>query len=103
LRNLSYGNCTDYINKPINQLDEPPLSGSGDNCWNVYTARKYAEEVDIYPYSIEAYDRGEARRNRNKFFLFAAVVIPEVLIASGLIYFVGFLIAWVRRGFVQAT
>lgn len=91
-----------YITRPFSRLVEPPYSPDGRNCWHLYTTRKY-EDIDTYPYSISAYDNKESKRKREDYLTGALMYGVLVLIASGLLYLVGFLIAWIRRGFVQTA
>ncbi|WP_144259653.1 hypothetical protein [Methylocystis sp. ATCC 49242] len=97
LKDFASGNCSEYINRPFPQLKEPAYSERGGSCWHLYTHRKY--DPSPPPFSMEQYDKSMATHRRGEFqdafLLFGGVSI----VASAVVYFFGFLIAWIIRGF----
>jgi len=94
------GRCSAYINQPLNSLREPPFESGGRGCWHIYTSRFYAKK-DTFPYTLAVYDAEKAQEKLEGFFTLTAIYGGLTLAGSALLYFAGFLVAWVRRGFAQ--
>jgi hypothetical protein len=100
IKDIKIGNCSTYINKPISELTEPKFKLEGGTYWHLYTTRKLYNK-DTYPYSIETYDSNTATKKRNEFFLSFVIFGIGSLILSGFVYFLGFLVNWIRKGFIK--
>lgn len=92
------GRYAAYINKPLALLVEPPYATDGGTCWFIYTTR-VVYKIDNVPFDAAAavsHNRWERLKS------FADVFGMAVLAAaffSALLYGVGWLIAWIRKGF----
>jgi hypothetical protein len=102
IKDLQSPQCSSYVSQPISSLKKPQFISGGGSCWHIYTSRNQAND-DAYPYSLAAYDANEPDRKQRDFFAFAENIIVMVLIASLLLYFAGFLVAWIRRGFAKTA
>jgi len=100
IKDLQAAECKVYRDLPASKLIEPSPNTNGEDCVTLYYARIFSER-DIYPYSIETYDKNEADRSRKKLFVLIGVMVVTILIASGLLYFAGVVTAWIRQGFSQ--
>ena len=78
------------------QLVEPPYSDGG-SCWHLYVSRKYDAPAGS-SYTLADYDASKRALWRQEFLV--GVASAMILIGSALVYFLGFLVAWIRRGFV---
>ena len=67
-------------------------------CWHIYTSRQSDSTV---PYTLEAYKSDRAAWHRDQYLWALGIGIAGAAIASGLVYFLGWLIGWVRTGFRQ--
>jgi hypothetical protein len=90
--------CRDYMTGPVSQLSEPPWSDGGGSCWHIYTSRKI-DGHEGPSFNLEDYDAKHAAFRRWYMLEVIAVFSTIVLVVSGLVYFLGFLVAWIRRGF----
>ena len=89
------GQCQNYQTAPLESLRE---HGYREGCWHIYLSRKYDDTV---PYTFEAYKRNNSAWDREQY-LFALVMgVAGTAIASGLVYFLGWLVGWVVTGFRQ--
>ena len=89
------GQCQNYQTAPLESLRE---HGYREGCWHIYLSRKYDDTV---PYTFEAYKRNSSAWDREQY-LFALVMgVAGTAIASGLMYFLGWLVGWVVTGFRQ--
>jgi len=99
IRDLGNPRCSEYLTKPFRELKEPEF-GVGGTCWHIYTSRRF-EEQDVYPYSLEQYDK-KSRQHQLRFLAeMVAICGGVVLFLSVTLYGLGLLIAWIRRGFVK--
>jgi hypothetical protein len=101
MQDFSSGKCSDYLSKPIKQLSEPDSNIVG-GCWHIYVSRTF-DKVDTTPYSIEVHDQKEASRRNSNFVTGIMLYGGLTLGCSLLVYFAGFLTAWIRRGFAQTA
>ncbi|WHQ70102.1 hypothetical protein [Methylorubrum extorquens] len=93
------GQCDDYVNKEFSQLQEPRYSSTENTCYHIYNSRRFSATQGPYDEERLAAERlSEARWDALGFVAIASV---GVLIASGLVYFLGWMVAWVRRGFAK--
>ncbi|CAO4185280.1 hypothetical protein [Methylorubrum extorquens] len=93
------GLCDDYINKKLSQLKEPRYSSTENTCYHIYTARWFSKTQG--PYDEERFVAERYSEARWDALGFVGIASVCVLIASGLVYFLGWMVAWVRRGFAK--
>src|SRR5262245_15649992 len=103
IRDLDSPRCRDYAIRPLSQLTEPPFDFEGGGCYHLYLSRQFGNKSGIEPYTLAAYDAHRAADKREQFFIGVAIFGGFVLVVSALVYFLGFLVAWIRRGFRQAA
>lgn len=88
--------CITYIEKPINLLIHPK---DGSTCIYLYAERKIRQEHDVYPYTLEKYESDfEWREWKNILGIMGGGLLITIII-SGLVYFFGVIINWIRIGF----
>jgi hypothetical protein len=87
--------CRDYQLRPIDALREPSFD---QGCWHIYTSRKY-DDTRTVPYTLAAYDRNRDAHWRNVYLTSLSIGTVGAVIVSALVYFVGWVIAWIIRGF----
>jgi len=93
-KDFAGGQCLTYQKAPLERLQDPPNTRS--DCWHIYTSRKYDDTV---PYTLEAYNSNRAAWHRNVYFWALGIGAAGTAIASGLVYFFGWLIGWIFAGF----
>ena len=98
IRDLDSPLCRDYAIRPFSQLTEPPFDVEGGGCYVLYLSRQFNDKSGIQPYTLAAYDAYKAAYKREQFFWGVALIGGLVLVVSALVYFLGFLVAWIRRG-----
>lgn len=101
LKDLESPQCSQYAAKPLNSLVKPEW-GEGGTCYYLYQARKY-DDSNTIPFTIEAFDRQKNRQYYEYLFGTMAATSVITLVCAGLVYFAGFLTAWIRRGFAKAA
>lgn len=92
------GNCGAYINDPLETLVEPAYQKDTANCYHLYNSRKY-DKRQIAPYTVEQI---RANRRSERWVVFGeifAFLSTLIALGSGLIYFIGWIISWIRKGF----
>jgi hypothetical protein len=87
--------CRDYQERPINALHEP---GLGQDCYYIYFSRRYGDTRTV-PYTLAAYDRNRDAQWRNAYLIGLFFGSAGTVIVSALVYFVGWVMAWIIRGF----
>jgi hypothetical protein len=88
--------CAKYTTLPLSQLSAPPYADYGGGCYELYSWRKYHPAAKL-PYTVEAY-HSDRRWDRSKEFLISfAVCVGVVLVASAILYLIGWIIALIRR------
>lgn len=97
-KDLSNPSCQPYTEMPIDQLKEPPFTSEGGSCWHLYTHRKYAD-ADTRPFTLETYDDDQRWYKRKNFLIGFGLLSALALIVSLLVYALGWLVNWIRRGF----
>jgi hypothetical protein len=97
-KEFASGQCRTYQTAPIETLREPDYTDSG--CWHIYTSRK-SENVPDVPYTLEAYDSWHSAWVRRNYLIGLSIGADGTAIASGLVYFLGWLVGWVVTGFRQ--
>ncbi|MGN7124352.1 hypothetical protein [Methylorubrum thiocyanatum] len=91
------GKCDDYINGEFSRLAAPAFSLTEPTCYHIYYSRYFSKTKGPYEEKQDLDERlAEARWDALGF---VGIASACVLIASGLVYFLGWLVAWVRRGF----
>lgn len=98
--NLNNPECQPYISKPFNTLSEPPFTlGEGKTgCYYLFNYRKHNNQTTV-PYNKEQLDKDffyELWSDRGALVLFYGAFAVAI---SALVYFGGFLVAWVLAGF----
>jgi len=99
------GACELFIKEPLETLLEPPYGdGNGGTCWHLYTSRTTdtRQGHPATPYTMEVFEANLVSDKWGEFWLGVGILIPTILFGAGLVYLVGWLIAWIRRGFRQA-
>ena len=89
------GQCQTYQTAPLESLRE---HGYSEGCWHIYLSRKYDDTV---PYTFEAYKRNNSAWDREQYLFALGMGVAGTAIASGLVYFLGWLVGWVVTGFRQ--
>ncbi len=95
------GQCNDYVTKEFSTLIQPEYSSSENTCYYVYSARQFSETKG--PYDREKLDAEERSKTYSEALTFMAMCSVGVLIVCGIVYLLGWLVAWVRRGFASKT
>ena len=92
--------CADYISKPLSALREPPF-GNGGTCWHIYTSRYYDNMRfgDIFPYTDNVYEANALGERWKQFGMGFSLLTAAVALGAAVVYGLGAVIAWVRRGF----
>jgi hypothetical protein len=91
--------CQDYQVRPISELREP---ASDQACWHIYLSRKY-DDTRTVPYTLAVYDRKSHAYWRNYYLQGLGIGIIGTVTLSALVYFAGWVIAWILRGFRRAV
>jgi hypothetical protein len=91
------GQCRIYQTEPFEKLREPDVD---DGCWYIYEDRKYDKDV-VLPYTLEAYKSKQSASDRKQYLVELSIAVAGTAIASGLVYFLGWLVGWVLTGFRQ--
>ena len=94
-KEFASGQCQAYQTAPFDRLKEPKYS---EACWHIYTSRQSDSTV---PYTLEAYNSNRAAWHRNVYFWALGIGAAGTAIASGLVYFFGWLVGWILMGFRQ--
>jgi hypothetical protein len=91
------GQCWTYQTEPLEKLREPGLN---DGCWYIYESRKYDKDI-VLPYTLEAYKNHQSALHRRDYLIALGAGVAGTAIASGLVYFLGWLVGWILTGFRQ--
>jgi hypothetical protein len=91
--------CQDYQVRPTSALREP---ASDQACWHIYLSRKY-DDTRTVPYTLAVYERESYARWRNNYLGGLGIGIVGTVTLSALVYFAGWVIAWILRGFRRAA
>ena len=98
-KEFASGQCQTYQTTPIENLREPDYDERGKSgCWHIYTSRK-SEDSKSVPYTLEAYDNWHSAWVRRNYLIGLSIGVAGTAIASGLVYFLGWLVGWVLTGF----
>ena len=89
--------CAPYMNSEFMTLREPPYSKDGSTCYHIYSHRKYSG--DDRPITVEGFTRHFNSQEREMWLSHIAVGALVATIFSMLLYGVGMVVAWIRRGF----
>ena len=106
-KDFASGQCQTYQTAPLENLREPAFSDEGGSCWHIYTARKSpdsgrkSEDSKSVPYTLEVYDRDHSAWVRRNYLIGLSIGVAGTAIASGLVYFLGWLVGWILAGFRQ--
>ena len=87
------GKCVTYQTAPLGTLQEPAY---GNPCYHIYLSRTYDNTV---PYTLEAYKTDKSAWDRNQYLIALGMGAAGTAIASGLVYFFGWLVGWILAGF----
>jgi hypothetical protein len=87
--------CKDYQVRPLHTLREPAYD---TGCWHIYTSRKYDDSATV-PFTLEVYDRRQDEHWRNVYLTGLGLGTAATIVVSGLLYLIGWVIAWIIRGF----
>lgn len=93
------GRCDDYVSMDFSQLREPRFSSTENTCYHVYNARRFSATQG--PYDEERLAAERFAKVRWEALGFVGIASFCVLIVAGLVYFLGWMVAWVRRGFAK--
>jgi hypothetical protein len=96
-KEFASGQCRIYQTEPFEKLREPGLN---DGCWYIYEDRKYDKDI-VLPYTLEAYKSKKSAYDREQYLIALSVGVAGTAIASGLVYFLGWLVGWILTGFRQ--
>ena len=99
-KNLAKPDCLQYSLQPFDKLVEPPWAGFNEptGCYNLYAYRKHNNQVS-FPYTKQQLDKDFAVKIWSDLGLAALIYGVIAIVLSALIYFAGFLVAWVLAGF----
>ena len=87
--------CKSYIERPIKSLTKPEYESS---CRYLYLERSN-QEHDVYPYTLEKYESDFEWREWENILVIMGGGLLITIIISGLVYFFGVIINWIRIGF----
>ena len=91
--------CTPYQTQPIRQLTEPAYDSEGNRgCWHIYTSRKLRDN-DVIPYTLKIFNGDFIRERWIGLLELAGIGAIGALLVSALLYFIGWVVAWVIAGF----
>jgi hypothetical protein len=93
------GQCLTYQTAPLETLRKPDYSDD-EGCWHIYTSRK-SEDSKSVPYTLEVYKSDQSAYDRRNYLIGLSIGGAVTAIASGLVYFLGWLVGWVLTGFRQ--
>jgi len=91
------GQCRTYQTEPLEKLREPDAN---DACEHIYADRKYDKDI-VLPYTLEAYKSKKSAYDREQYLIALSIGVAGTAIASGLVYFLGWLVGWILTGFRQ--
>ena len=103
-KDFASGQCQTYQTAPVENLREPAFSDKGGSCWHIYTARTSPEsgrKYDVVPYTLKTYDSDHSAWVRRNYLGGLGIGVAGTAIASGLVYFLGWLVGWILMGFRQ--
>jgi hypothetical protein len=89
------GQCRAYQTEALGKLREP---GYSEGCYHIYLSRKYDSTA---PYTLEAYKRSNSGNSREQYLYALAIGAAGTAVLSALVYFFGWLVAWILAGFRQ--
>jgi hypothetical protein len=87
--------CRDYQVLPTAALREPAY---GQACYHIYLSRKY-DDTGTVPYTLAVYDGNRDTHWRNVYLAGLGIGVVGTVTLSALVYLVGWVIAWILRGF----
>ena len=90
--------CSTFISAPFKELSEPPYNDTGGSCWYIYTDRHYNENPDK-PANLREYDRGRRLNELKTYSMFLGFYVALYVALVAILYGLGTVIAWIRRGF----
>ena len=95
------GKCKPFINEPIATLIEPDTNSPAPNCWHIYTSRTVdsSQGLPATPYTIEQFGANNRAKAWEVFRTGFDPISILVVLGSAMVYSVGWLISWIRRGF----
>ena len=101
MKDMSSGACQSYMELPLAKLIKPPYEPEGGSCWFIYTTREI-HKIDDLPFTVAKAERRDTfERLRSAGEVWLVGLIGFICISGGL-YLVGYLVAWVRRGFTNS-
>ena len=90
--------CANYMTAPLDQLKEPPFDISGAvGCYNIFTYRQFQEGKA--PITAKSYEDSFESASWNALFTYVGIGFLLAMTLSGFTYGVGFIVAWIIRGF----
>ena len=95
--------CKVYTERLLIELREPPFNSNKSNCWHLYTSRHYSKFKDTLPFTLVTYERGREADKWDQFLTMLTLLGILSAILSALAYFAGWVVAWIRRGFVKTA
>jgi hypothetical protein len=103
-KNLDNPDCLQYSLQPFEKLVEPPWAGLNDpkSCYRLYAYRKHNNQVS-FPYTKQQLDKDFAIKIWSDLGLIALIYGVIAILLSALVYFAGFLVAWVLAGFRRGS
>lgn len=101
LAEYASGKCNSYISEPLASLTEPDSNRPPPNCSYIYNLRTIDSKRGLTetPYTLEQFKANNQAKAWEKFRSGFDPISILVALGSVVVYFLGWLIAWVRRGF----
>lgn len=87
--------CRAYVVEPISSLVQPTY---GEPCDRLYSARKYYGGHSV-PYTLKQYQDWHRANWWSNYLGSVLFTLVATLLMSGLVYLLGWSVAWIRRGF----
>jgi hypothetical protein len=97
---LENSKCKQYSERTFADLRQPEYPSSNySSCYYIYFARQDSRFRDEIPFTLSTYYKGQASQKWDAFLDDAKAFWISGLALSALIYFSGWVVAWIRRGF----
>jgi hypothetical protein len=95
---LANPQCKLYAEKPFVELTEPPYDPYKRTCFSLYNLRQ-GKFKDTVPFTLATYEKDLVARRWEQFLTAIYILGFLSVVLSGLTYFAGWVVAWIRRGF----
>ena len=90
--------CLRFLTAPFEQLEEPEYDIDGKvGCYHIYSHRKYYD--DHKPFTAQEYESWFEYEYWTRFFSFLGIGFLFAFLLCATAYGVGYVIAWIRKGF----